>query len=82
MLPVYVCVSVCVWKGGDGGMTEILHTRVIFYLPTVALIISANSIIVYSTGFPCKAKGGILSTEKACWQVICKNNPIFWGFQE
>ena len=35
-----------------------VHTRVIFYLPTVALIISANSIIVYSTGFPCKAKVG------------------------
>ena len=70
MLPVYVCVCVC--GGGDGddvnssyqshlllthGCTN--HFRKLHYC--VLHWISLQS------------KGGILSTEKACWQVICKS---------
>ena len=75
MLPVYVCVSVCVWGGGGGGMGDDVNSSYQSHLLLTNGCTDHFRKLHYCVlhWISLQIKGGTLSTEKACWQVICKN---------
>lgn len=74
MLPVYVCVSVCVWGGGGGEMGDDVPSYQSHLLLTNGCTDHFRKLhYCVLHWISLQIKGGTLSTEKACWQVICKN---------